>query len=308
VGQGLPQADPVWVRPEASSRVTQAVTDEWLRDPARLLAPPIVANMMGDELQRPRGPLLRRGLAILKSLARYQPGGLRISDIGRKAGLHKATAVRLTRTLVDERFVTQDPSTRNYRLGPEAFAVGLAAEPAYVLQRHAAPVLRSLALETGDWIFFAVRQGFDAICLSRESGDDIHYPASAIKVGDHFPIGVGAGGVAMLAALSDEEVEQALAAREEVIAKDYPSLTLPLTRDLVMEAREKGYCVIPGIMVKGYWALGVPLLQQDGTPVAAMILVTTEVRLNAKRREALGERMRRLAHDLMARAEHRVEP
>ena len=103
--------------------------------------------------ETPGAQTLRRGLAILKLLARYQPTGLRISDIGRKTGLNKATAVRLTRTLVEERFVTQDPGNRYYRLGPESFAVGLAAEPAYALQRLAAPVLRTLALETGEHFF-----------------------------------------------------------------------------------------------------------------------------------------------------------
>ncbi|WP_077001447.1 IclR family transcriptional regulator [Variovorax sp. KK3] len=256
------------------------------------------------EDETPGAQTLRRGLAILKLLARYQPGGLRMSDIGRKTGLTKATAVRLTRTLVEERFVTQDADTRSYRLGPESFAVGLAAEPAYALQRLAAPVLRSLAVETGDWIFFAVRQGFDAICLSRESGD-IPYPATAIKVGDHFPICVGAGGVAMLAALPDDEIAFAMEQKADVIARDYPSVTPPVIRELVGTTREKGYCVIPGIIVRGYWGLGVPLLQPDGRPVASMILVTTEARLNSTRQAVLGERMRRLAHDLMERAGHR---
>lgn len=87
--------------------------------------------------------------------------------------------------------------------------------------------------------------------------------------------------------------------------KDYPSITPLVVRDLLSETREKGYCVIPGIMVRGYWGLSVPLLQQDGRPIASMILVTTEARLNTPRQVVLGERMRRLAHDLMVRAEHR---
>jgi DNA-binding IclR family transcriptional regulator len=256
--------------------------------------------------ETPGAQTLRRGLAILKLLARYQPTGLRISDIGRKTGLNKATAVRLTRTLVEERFVTQDPGNRYYRLGPESFAVGLAAEPAYALQRLAAPVLRTLALETGDWVFFSVRQGFEAICLSRESGD-IPYPASALKVGDHHPLAVGAGGVAMLAALPDDEIEIAVAQAGEVIARDYPSVTVPVVRELVRETRERGYCVVPGIIVQGYWGLAVPLLQDDGRPLAAIILVTSEARLKNTRQAVLGERMRRLAQDLMARAQHREE-
>src|SRR6185295_15001158 len=85
---------------------------------------------------------LRRGLSILKMLARYQAaGGLGVSEIARKLEMSKATAVRLTRTLMDEQFVAQDSATRRYQLGPESFAVGLAAEPNYALQRTAAPSL-----------------------------------------------------------------------------------------------------------------------------------------------------------------------
>jgi hypothetical protein len=38
--------------------------------------------------------------------------------------------------------------------------------------------------------------------------------------------------------------------------------------------------------------------------VAAIVLVSSAARLNVTRRAVLGERMRRLARDLMARAEH----
>lgn len=250
---------------------------------------------------RPGAQTLRRGLAILKLLALYPGEGLRISEVGRRLQLAKATAVRLTRTLADEGFVTQDAATRHYRLGPEAYAVGLAAEPAYALQRQAAPLLRSLALETGDWVFFSVRQGHEVICLSRESGH-IPYPASALKVGDRHPIGLGAGGVAMLAALPDDEVEQLLAHNAAAIARDHPRATLPVIRALVHETREKGYSVIPGIIVRGYWALGVPLLDADGQPVAAIVLVSSAARLNLARSAALGERMRRLAAELTERS------
>ena len=129
--------------------------------------------------ETPGAQTLRRGLSILKLLARYQvSGGLGVSEIARKLELSKATTVRLTRTLMDEQFVAQDTATRRYELGPESFAVGLAAEPNYALQRIAAPALRAVALETGDFVFFSVRQGLEVICLSRESGD-LPYPQAS---------------------------------------------------------------------------------------------------------------------------------
>ena len=260
--------------------------------------------MNTDEIARPEtqgAQTLRRGLSILKLLARHQPEGLRISEIGRRLGLTKATAVRLTQTLVDERFVVHDPATRRYRLGPETFAIGLAAEPSYALQRLATSSLRALALETGDWVFFSVVQGFEAICISRETGD-MPIPPDALRLGDRHPLGVGAGGLASLAALPDDEVEVALRVNGRYIDAHFPKSSVGVIRQLVPQTRERGYSVIPGIVAPGYWALGVPLLQSDGRPVAAIVLVASESRLHPTRRAALGERMLRISHQLMSRA------
>jgi DNA-binding IclR family transcriptional regulator len=245
---------------------------------------------------------LRRGLSILKLLARHQPEGLRIGEIGRRLGLTKATAVRLTHTLADERFVVHDAPTRCYRLGPESFVVGLAAEPSYALQRLATPTLRALALETGDWVFFSVLQGLEVICLSRETGHG-PIPSDALRLGDRHPLGVGAGGLAILAALPDDEVEAALQANGRYIDEQYPKSSVAVIRELVAETRERGYAVIAGIVVPGFWALGVPLRQRDGRPAGAIVLVASESRLHPMRRAALGDRMIRISGDLMARAE-----
>ena len=252
----------------------------------------------------PGAQTLRRGLSILKLLARHQPEGLRIGDIGRRLGLTKATAVRLTHTLADERFVVHDGASRCYRLGPESFVVGLAAEPSYALQRQATPALRALALETGDWVFFSVQQGLEVICLSRETGHG-PIPSDALRLGDRHPLGVGAGGVALLAALPEDEAEHALLVNGPSIDEHYPKSPVAVIRTLVAETRERGYAVIPGIVVPGFWALGVALLQPDGRPVGAIVLVASESRLHTTRRIALGERMMRMARELMARADPR---
>lgn len=249
-------------------------------------------------VETPGAQTLRRGLGILKLLARYQPAGLGVSEIARKLELNKATAIRLTRTLMDEQFVAQDASTRHYQLGPEAFAVGLAAEPHYALQRIAAPSLRALALETGDWVFFTVRHGLEAICLSRESGD-VPYPQASLRVGDRHPLGLGAGGVAILAAMPSEEAETVIKINAPEIARRYPQMTEDAIRRLLNETREQGYSVIPGILAPGFWGIGVPVLRPDGQPVAAIVLITSAVRLSAARQAVIAARLQRVSRDLM---------
>jgi DNA-binding IclR family transcriptional regulator len=245
----------------------------------------------------PGAQTLRRGLAVLKLLTRVGPGGLRMSEIGRRLGLNKTTAARLTRALLDESFISHDPATRTYRLGPEAFAVGLAAEPSYVLQRLAAPRLRALALECGDWVFFSVLHGNEAVCLSREEGD-IPIPMQALKVGDRVPLGVGAGGLAILAALPEAEAEAALAANAPLIERNYPRCTLPVIRAALQETRDKGFSLVPGLIVDGYWAMGVAVINGLGRPEAAISLVASEARMQEARRSALAARMVKMCQEL----------
>jgi len=249
--------------------------------------------------ETPGAQTLRRGLSILRLLARYQlSGGLGVSEIARKLELTKATTVRLTRTLMEEQFVAQDAATRRYELGPESFAVGLAAEPNYALQRIAAPALRAVALETGDFVFFSVRQGLEVICLSRESGD-LPYPQASLRVGDRHPLGLGAGGLAILAAMPRDEAEAVLKVNAPAIARRYPKMTYDTVRKMLEETRDKGYSVIPGILAPGFWGIGVAVLRPDGQPLAAVVMNALTNRLSDARQAVIAARLQRLSRELM---------
>ena len=240
---------------------------------------------------------LRRGLGVLRLLTRIGPGGLRMGEIGRRLGLNKSTAIRLTRTLVDEGFVLHDKTTGAYRLGPEAFAVGLAAEPSYALQRLAAPALRALALESGDTVFFTVLHGIESICLSRSEGD---FPIrnQLVKAGDRWPLGVGAGSCAMLAAMSDDDIGRILARNTAMREQRYPGCTDSAIQRLIHETRSQGYCLNPGLVLESSWAIGVPVYDAHNRPVASLSLAAIEARLGPARRAALGNRLMQASREL----------
>jgi DNA-binding IclR family transcriptional regulator len=242
---------------------------------------------------------LRRGLAVLRLLTRVGPGGLRITEIGRRLGLNKSTAIRLTRTLVDEGFVLHDHASGAYRLGPEAFAVGLAAEPSYALQRLAAPLMRDLSLESGDTVFFTVLHGLESICLSRSEGD---FPIrnQLVKAGDRWPLGVGAGSCAMLAALSDADVAAILARNAPERLAHYPGCSDEAVWRLLRETRAQGFCLNPGLVLESSWALGVPVYDANNRPVASISLAAIEARLGPARAAALGNRLMQASRELTA--------
>ena len=242
---------------------------------------------------------LRRGLAVLRLLTRVGPGGLRMGEIGHRLGLNKTTAIRLTRTLVDEGFVLHDRASGRYRLGPEAFAVGLAAEPSYELQRQAATMLRALAAESGDTVFFTVLHGHESICLSRDEGD---FPIrnQLIKPGDRWPLGIGAGSCAILAALPDDTIADVLARNATLRAGKFPRCTDASLLALVRDTRERGYCLQPGLVFEESWAVGVVVYDTNDAPVGSISIAALRSRLGPARSAMLGNRLMQASRELTA--------
>jgi len=240
---------------------------------------------------------LRRGLAVLRLLAQVGPSGLRMLEITRRLALNKATAIRLTKTLLEEGFVLHDKQSSRYRLGPEAFAVGLAAEDSYQLQRLIAPTLRGLANESGDTVLFSVLHGYETICLSRDEG---HFPIrnQLINAGDRWPLGVGAGSAALLAALSDDEVRDALQGTAQIRAAQFPLCTDEAIWQLIRQTRVQGYCINPGLVLEDSWAVGAHVVDFEGRPVAAISIAAIRSRLEGARGEVLGKRLMQASQNL----------
>jgi DNA-binding IclR family transcriptional regulator len=233
---------------------------------------------------------LRRGLEILRLLTRVGPDGLHLTEIARGLGFNRPAATRLTRTLVEEGFVVYELRSRTYRLGPEAFAVGLAAEPRYELQRMAAPTLKALAKETGDTVFFMVFHGYESICLSRDEGH-FRIRNQLIKPGDRWPLGVGAGACAMLAAMPDQEVAKVLALNAPLRARRFPKCTDDTIWRLIRETRERGFCVQPGLVLPDSWAVGVVVYDPQHRPVASISVAAIRSRLGVARSSQVGNRL-----------------
>ena len=240
---------------------------------------------------------LQRGLMILRILTRHGAKGMRIHEIEKKSKLNKTTAMRLTKTLVSENFLVHDARTKTYSLGPESYAVGLAAEPRYGLQRLAEPHLRRLSLETGDCVLFSTIHGVDWVCLSIFDGA-IPIPPQTLKPGDHYPLGTGSAGLAMLAFMSKEEQQKIISLNTPKIQSEFPHANLKEIELELNEIKNQGYSFIAGSLVKGYWALGVPLLDINGYPLAAISLVTSEGRLQLTRRLILANRMIQISQEV----------
>jgi DNA-binding IclR family transcriptional regulator len=119
------------------------------------------------------------------------------------------------------------------------------------------------------------------------------------------PIGVGAGGCALLAALADEEVHAALAHSRDVRALRYPRCDDPTVWRLVRETRARGWCVLPGLLLPDAWAVGVVVYDAQTRPVASISVAAIRSRLGVARSTAIGHRLMKASCELTEMARDR---
>jgi len=241
-----------------------------------------------------------RAATLLLLVGRAGPSGARLSELVEQCDLTKPTVRRMLLALVRAGLLDQDPDTRRYHLGPEIYVLGTLASARFGIHPISLRPLAQLSQETGDTTFLSVPRGTYSICVHREEGS---YPirVHALHAGDRHPLGIGAGSLAMLSALPDDEMEQVLAANAEILAAKYPQFSPPMLRALVKETRAKGYALNPGMMLAGSWAIGVPIRGLDGRPIGALSIAAIESRLSEERQRELAPRLAKEASWVEAR-------
>lgn len=220
-----------------------------------------------------------RAARLLRAVATHGNGAM-LSAVARETGLGKGTVHRLLGALVDAGFVFQEPETRRYRLGAGLALLGQSAHRQDVAAL-ARPSLLRLAELTEDTIFASVREGGTAVCVAREVGA---FPIRTLSLdaGHVRPLGVGSGSLALLAFLPDHEIAAILDRNQGWLAK-YPSYSRKALLADVAETRRRGYSLVDGRIVPGMNAVGVPVLDAHGQPVAALSLAAIASRVSGAR-------------------------
>ncbi len=163
-----------------------------------------------------------RVLRILKYVGAAPARGVGLTDVARDLGLTPPTAHRMLSALLQEGFLALNPKLKTYSLGRESYILGLAAESRHGIKAIAESAVLRLAESTGDTSFLSVRSGHEAVCVDRKTGD---FPIKilTLEVGHRRPLGVGAGSLALLAFLPNDDIERVLARYDASAAPDLPS-------------------------------------------------------------------------------------
>jgi DNA-binding IclR family transcriptional regulator len=256
---------------------------------------PVSENEAATVESEPPVRAIDRAARLLKAIAQHGIEGAMLVDLAKETELGRATTHRLLAALSDVGFVFQDPSSRRYRLG-HSFAMLSGRAITQEIAGLAQSALERVAEETGDTVYVSAPEGPAAICLGRAIGA---FPIRTLtlNLGDRRPLGVGAGSLALLAAMDDAQVDKAIDRNRDWL-KAYPGYTPDVVWKLVRTARRLGYVHNQGRVVAGMNSVGVAVLDAQGQPLASLSVAAITERVTGARVEMLVGLLRREAKEL----------
>jgi DNA-binding IclR family transcriptional regulator len=223
---------------------------------------------------------IHRAFRLLRLVADGAAEGARLAELAAAAGLNAATAHRILQALVEEGLVAQQPGTRRYHLQREYFRLADAAEELDLCSRLR-PVLRRASAKFADSFYLSVRSGLDVVCIDRVTGDT---PIRVVPydIGARRPLGVGAAGIALLAAEGPERAAEIMRRNAPQYADFHvdPSVIAAM----VDACRREGHSYNPGRFIRGVSGLGVPVLDSSGRTIGAINATAISSRLSRKAR------------------------
>jgi DNA-binding IclR family transcriptional regulator len=219
-----------------------------------------------------------RAVAVLHLLGASGPDGLRLVDVQGKLRLSKPTAHRLLMSLASHGFVDQDGTSKRYRLGTRLAVLAWSVPQRRPdIGRLASPAAQRLAQKSGDTVLVMACDGLESVCIARETGS---FPIKAltIEVGTRRPLGVGAGGVAVLGSMPADEARRAIDAIAPKLA-DFPLTSPEAMLRGAEQARRLGYSVSDGQVAAGVRAIAVAVRDARGVPLGSISIAAIRSRM-----------------------------
>jgi IclR family transcriptional regulator, acetate operon repressor len=227
--------------------------------PARPTLAPVTDQPPSQEPAAARPGSVEKALDVLLHLAAAQADDQGVTEIAEAVGLPKASVHRLLGSLRSRDFVSVDPVSRRYALGPAVLSLGTSYLNRLDVRRLARSAMTVLSQRTEETVTLSVRTGWTAAYVDEVRPQrDI---AMSVLQGEAFPLHAGASSKAFLAFLAEEERERYLRSLDAPAAEIHEELA---------SIREHGFAQTQGERDSGAASVAAPLLDRDGVPVAVI--------------------------------------
>lgn len=200
------------------------------------------------------------------------------TEISRACDLPVPTCHRILAALQAHGYVVRDVTTKRFRLGPTARALGHSSQVAPDLRSASLPVLQAIASQTAETVVLTVpsEDRLYATCIERvESSQPLRL---SVSPGRSLPLHAGAQQKAILAFLPEEDQERILEGPLEKLCTS--TIVDPdKVRQELKAVRQRGWARSFEETNLGTWGLAMTLLDGHGHAVASLGVAGPQVRL-----------------------------
>ncbi len=213
-----------------------------------------------------RVPALDKCFAILELLAgTKEPMG--ISDISGKLDLNKSTVFNIVHTLRDLSVLENHPNGK-FVFGTRIYILGNIAGKRSELIQSAHPYLEMINTKTKLSAFLGIRSDRQSILIDKV--DSAYGIKVSSEIGLRMPVLAGPGIKAMLAQLTDDEIEKILVRTELKQYTPYTTTDKARYKEEVQEVRRLGIAYDHEEYIEGMVSFAIPVKGKDRRLQAAI--------------------------------------
>ena len=219
---------------------------------------------------------ISRASAVLDAVAECSRTGARLNDVTKATELNRATVHRILNALVRTGLLERAEQEPLYFVGIRVMALAAASARRFGLAERYAGACARIAARSGDTVFLQALSGRESVCLSRTEGS---FPIKALtlEVGERRPLGIGAGGLAILASLDEAERQSVLNA-DAGRHHDF-NITRAQIEDGVHRTHTDGYALDANTVIQGITGVSVPLDGRTPGAIGALTVAAISDRL-----------------------------
>jgi IclR family KDG regulon transcriptional repressor len=233
-----------------------------------------------------------KAVTVLELLASTREG-LGLSEIVRRIGSSRTSALRIVNALVAKGLVVQDPEKKRYGLTLRLLELGTQVLDQMDLHDMAKPHLERLSQRAGETAHLGVLDGWDVIFIGKaEPADPFHMHA---RVGWRAPSHCTSLGKALLAALPDAELQRYLSVCSLAPLTPNTITSAAALADHLRAVRAQGFAVDAEEHRLGICCIGAPIRRHGGDVAAAVSISGPAFRLQGDRLQAMAEWVRETA-------------
>ena len=238
---------------------------------------------------------IRRAFGIVEAVC-LSPSGINLAHLSKTVGLHTSTTFHLTKTMVAMGILRQDEETKCYHVGARLFGLAAGAADEMELVKLARPMLKRLAVATGENSHISVPTTDGVVIIEKCEGSA--QVRMNERIGAIRPVHATAIGKAVLAGRSDQELEEFLQSH------DLPSYTVKTITERdrlvaeIQQVRENGIAYDDAEFNEEARCIAAPVFDFTGRVVGSIGISGPVWRVGLQDLPRLGEAVKKSAAEL----------